>query len=64
MTMRDFGKSDIRLNGPSTLSHFIHATRFFLYHENLKFDCVGFTGEDVEKYEDENVTIWPVLLNG
>ncbi|XP_078348561.1 zinc phosphodiesterase ELAC protein 2-like [Oculina patagonica] len=63
MTLRDNGKSDIGLNGPSNLPHFIHATRFFLYHEKLKFDCVGFTGREGEKYEDENLTIWPVLLN-
>lgn len=63
LTFRDFGKSDIRLHGPSTLSHFIYATRFFLQRENLKFDCVGFTGTDEDKYEDENITIWPLLLN-
>ncbi|KAJ7372606.1 Zinc phosphodiesterase ELAC protein 2 [Desmophyllum pertusum] len=62
MTLRDNGKSEIGLNGPNNLSGFIHATRFFLYHERLKFDCVGFTGKVGEKYEDENLTIWPVLL--
>lgn len=64
MTLRDNGKSEIGLNGPNNLSGFIHATRFFLYHERLKFDCVGFTGKEGEKYEDENLTIWPVLLYG
>ena len=64
MTLRDNGKSEIRLNGPNNLSDFIHATRFFLFHESLKFDCVGFSGSDEEKYEDENLTIWPVIING
>ena len=64
MTLRDNGKSEIRLNGPSSLSDFIHATRFFLYHESLKFDCVGFKGSEGENYADENLTIWPVLING
>lgn len=64
MTLRDNGKSDVGLLGPSNLPQFIHATRFFLFHERLKFDCTGFTGGEGEKYEDENLTIWPVLLNG
>jgi len=64
MTLRDNGKSEIKLLGPSNLSDFIHATRFFLYHESLKFDCVGFTGSDGEEYKDENLTIWPVIING
>ena len=64
MTLRDNGKSEIKLLGPSNLSDFIHATRFFLYHESLKFDCVGFTGSDGEEYKDENLTIWPVVING
>ena len=63
MTLRDNGKSDIGLHGPATLSDFIKATRFFLHCEKLKFDCVGFSGEKDEKYEDENLTIWPVVLN-
>lgn len=63
MTLRDNGKSEIRLCGPSNLSDFIHATRFFLYHESLKFDCVGFTGSDGEEFKDENLTIWPVIIN-
>lgn len=64
MTLRDNGKSDVGLLGPNNLPQFIHATRFFLFHERLKFDCVGFTGREGEKYKDENLTIWPVLLNG
>ena len=64
MTLRDNGKSDIGLLGPSNLPQFIHATRFFLFHENLKSDCTEFTGREGEKYEDENLTIWPVLLSG
>ena len=35
-----------------------------MFHESLKFDCVGFSGSDEEKYEDENLTIWPVIING
>lgn len=64
MTLRDNGKSDIGLLGPSNLPQFIHATRFFLFHESLKSDCTEFTGKEGEKYEDENLTIWPVLLSG
>ena len=26
--------------------------------------CVGFTGSDGEEYKDENLTIWPVIING
>jgi len=63
MTLRDNGKSDVGLLGASNLPQFIHATRFFLFHERLKFDCTGFTGREGEKYEDENLTIWPALLN-
>ena len=64
MTLRDNGKSDIRLNGPSNLSDFIRATRFFLHHESLKFDCTGYNGGDDESYEDENLRIEPVIING
>ena len=64
MTLRDNGKSEIRLNGPSNLSDFIHATRFFLHHESLKFDCTGYNGSDDESYEDENLRIKPVIING
>lgn len=64
MTLRDNGKSDIRLNGPSSLCDFIHATRFFLYHENLKFDCIEFDGSDRDSYDDENLRIEPVIIEG
>ena len=64
MTLRDNGKSQVKLCGPSNLPDFINATRFFLYHESLDFDCVGFTGNNEEKFEDDNLIIWPVVING
>ena len=64
MTLRDNGKSDLGLYGPAHLCDFIHATRFFLHHEKVHFHCAEFTGRDEEKYEDENLTIWPIVLSG
>ena len=64
MTLRDSGKSNLSLYGPRNIQQLISATRFFLYQEKLQFECVGFTGDEEEKYEDENLTIWPVVLQG
>ena len=64
MTLRDSGKMSLTLHGPSNLSQFMNATRFFFYKDKMEFECVGFHGAKEEKYEDENLTIWPVVLQG
>ena len=64
MTLRDNGRSSLSLYGPENTSDFVKATRFFLHQEKLHFDCVDFSESEEHKYEDENVTIWPMVLTG
>ena len=64
MTLRDNGRSRLSLYGPENVGEFIETTRFFLHQEKIRFDCMGFNGSEGEKFEDENITIWPVILSG
>lgn len=64
MTLRDNGRANLGLHGPENIKDFIRATRFFLFHEKLHFDCVGYGGDDQDVYSDENMMICPVLLSG
>jgi hypothetical protein len=67
MTLRDNGRANLGLHGPENIKDFINATRFFLFHEKLHFECVGFGNDEIQHipvYDDENMTIWPVPLAG
>ena len=64
LTSRDAGKKALSVHGPSTLSDFFKSTQSFLSMQNLDLNCVQYIGEENEKFEDENIIVWPICVQG
>ena len=64
LTSRDAGKKALSVHGPSTLSDFFKSTQSFLSMQNLDLNCVQYSGEENEKFEDENIIVWPICVQG
>ncbi|TPX63921.1 hypothetical protein SpCBS45565_g06248 [Spizellomyces sp. 'palustris'] len=62
LTLADAGSSSIRLNGPNNLTHFMAATRHFIYRQSLDLSTFEFQETKGEPFQDENITVHPVYL--
>ncbi|KAI9103213.1 beta-lactamase-like protein [Phlyctochytrium arcticum] len=56
LTMADAGTSSLGLKGPRNLTHFMAATRHFIYRDALDLSTYEFDHDDCE-YKDENITV-------
>ncbi|RKO93416.1 beta-lactamase-like protein [Blyttiomyces helicus] len=61
LTLADAGTKSLKIHGPNNLTHFLAATRHFVYRRALSVDTHEFHREGGE-YQDENLVIRPVLL--
>eukprot|EP00795_Rhopilema_esculentum_P009410 gene9410-17122_t len=62
MTLRDIGRENINIYGPSGLQKVIHGARYFLNKDNVDFKVTEYSHENTETFEDDEITIKPVTI--
>ncbi|KAI8998136.1 beta-lactamase-like protein [Gaertneriomyces semiglobifer] len=62
LTLADAGTTELRLHGPPNLTHFMAATRHFIYRESLDLTTNEFHPSQGNQYKDENLVVRPVFL--
>ncbi|EDO40024.1 predicted protein [Nematostella vectensis] len=64
MTLRDSKKTTINIYGPENLKDLMNGTRFFIFHEKMKYVCTQYNGIKDTAFTDENLTLTPVVIQG
>ncbi|KAI8814974.1 beta-lactamase-like protein [Cladochytrium replicatum] len=62
LTLAGAGATDVKVHGPTNLTHFLASTRHFIFRHMLKVDTHEFPLDGVE-YQDSNVRIQPIAIN-
>ncbi|XP_032236963.2 zinc phosphodiesterase ELAC protein 2 [Nematostella vectensis] len=62
MTLRDSKKTTINIYGPENLKDLMNGTRFFIFHEKMKYVCTQYNGIKDTAFTDENLTLTPVVI--
>ena len=64
LTLREACKHSLNIHGPTGLSDFLKASECFMPMYNLDVKCSQYDGKNDGLYEDENITVKPISIQG